>query len=232
MFQRDAHFELQTRYGLSGLRGQVDLNACDKLTQFNIEKVESTILTGLNSGVLRKEQLEGKIIDFGCGRGVSTAALSLYGGDVTGVEVCADTIAQGKKLPFVPADKILNVDGIDYLRSLPAGTLDVACSFMFGPHIDGTLCRDFLDACRHALKPGGTVLLQSDIGTLSKLLHANCLGNGFVQDDVFIAIRGIEDSRRPSPLDSFDFGDEGGMDFRDAFKKLELSRFFEEVLKK
>ncbi|MBN8550069.1 MAG: class I SAM-dependent methyltransferase [Deltaproteobacteria bacterium] len=193
MFQKDAHTQIENQYGLKGLRSQVDLSAFDAMVGFNVTQLENAILTGLGTGVLRPENLTGKCVDFGCGRGVSTAALASYGGDVTGVELDPKSIAQGRLLGFVPSDKILNLDGIDYLKSLPPNSLDFVNAAMLGPDIDGPLCRNFLLACQHALKPGGAILVTSDFGTMSTLAEVNPLSNGFVQGGVFLAIRGLED---------------------------------------
>lgn len=229
MFQKDAHIQLETQHGLIGLRGQIDLTAHDGMVRFNIEQIESAVLTGLNSGVLRREQLGGKIVDFGCGRGVSTAALSRYGGDVKGVELDSSSVQRGRELQFVPSEQIANGDGIQYLKSLPAGTLDVVSASMLGPDIEGSLCRDFLQACRHALKPGGTVLVTSDAGTLTALLRVNPLGNGFTQDGVFLAVRGVEEEQLGDHLRSFNFGAPGKSDFRTLYRDLDLSALLEKL---
>lgn len=229
MFQKDAHSQLEAQHGLTGLRGKIDFTAQDPMVRFNIEQIESAVLTGLTSGVLRREQLQGGVVDFGCGRGVSTALLSSYGGSVTGVEIDAKSVEQGKKLSFVPAEQIVTSNGIDYLRSLPAGSLDVVSASMLGPDIEGTFCRQFLQACEHALKPGGTVLVTSEVGTLSTLQRVNPLGNGFTQNGVFLAVRGMADDRSFDTFGSFSLGISKKTDFRALSRDLDLSALLKQL---
>lgn len=190
MFQLDANVQLAQQYGLPSIRESIDFANCDPMVKFNIQQVEASILAGLSSSVLRMDQLRGKILDFGCGRGVSTSVFNAYGADVVGVELNSTLVAEGVKLGFLPAEKLKSGDGIAYLKSLPAGSLDLVNASMLGPDMDGNLSRNFLQACMHALKPGGTILITSDAGTLMTLDRVNPLGNGFLTQGVFIAIRG------------------------------------------
>jgi SAM-dependent methyltransferase len=208
MLQQDSHNQLERQYGLVGLRSRFDLTQYDPMVNFNVEQLESAILTGLSSEVLRVESLRGRVVDFGCGRGVSTALLHSYGGDVTGVELSATSVSQGKELGFVPQDRIKCTDGIEYLKSLPPKSLDLVTCSMLGPDIQGGLCRDFLEACHHALKPSGVILVTSDAGTMATLERVNPLGNGFTTKGVFLAVRGLDELHSStSDLGLFSFRD-------------------------
>jgi len=213
MFEVVPHTQLKSQYGLTGLREEIDISAHDAMVGFNVEQVEKALLDGLSSGVLRLEQLSGKVVDFGCGRGVSTALLASYGGDVVGVELSEHSIAQGQELEFIKGTKIVCDDGLNYLKTLPAQSLDLVNASMLGPDTAGSLCRDFLNACSHALKPGGVVLITSDFGTMATLERNNPLGTGFVRGGTFIAVRGLDEA---IPL--YGSGNELDLKFPEAFR--------------
>ncbi|MCB0355210.1 MAG: class I SAM-dependent methyltransferase [Bdellovibrionales bacterium] len=228
MLQQDANIQLQSRLGSTGLRGEIDISRLDPMAQFNIEHTEGALLTALASGILLPEQVRGKVVDFGCGSGVSTALLRGFGADVTGVEVSGDMIETARELGFVPTDRIVHGDGIAYLRSLPQGSIDFVYAAMLGPDTQGILARDLLLACKHALNPRGAIVITSDAGTLSALHMVNPLGNGYFEGHVFLAFRGIDQPSESSPLAKFAFSEPetgtGGetRDFRKIYEGLDL----------
>lgn len=223
MFQLDTNIQLAKQYGLPSVRDRIEFASCDTMVQFNIQQVEAAVLAGLSSGVLRIEQLRGKVVDFGCGRGVSTAVFETYGADVLGVELDPTQVAKGGELGLVSPGKLKCGDGIAHLNSLTAGSLDLVNASMLGPDIDGTLCRNFLFACRHALKPGGTVLITSDAGTLETTNRVNTLSNGFITQGVFLAVRGVDSEWQPD-LPSNQLSEFSKL----TFAGVDLSAFFRE----
>ena len=182
------------------LRGKYRLNPLpasvvehDPMVSFNIEECEKALLVALKHGLLKPSDLNGsKTIDFGCGRGVSTALLSHYGADVTGLEISKISVTQSKELPFVPHDKIVLCDGLEYMMSLPEGTVDISHALWLGPDMSGDLTRKFFLACAHCVKPGGAIIISSDPGTIDTVQKLNPLGSGFCEGNVFVAIRPVE----------------------------------------
>ena len=141
---------------------------------------------------MRLENVQGNVVDFGCGRGVSTALLASYGANVTGVEIDPQSVEEGVKLDYVPSERVVLADGIQYLKSLPANSLDFVNASMLGPDINGHFIRSFLQACQHALKPGGVVMVTSDAGTMSLIDGVSPFNNGFTQNGIFLALAPVE----------------------------------------
>jgi SAM-dependent methyltransferase len=196
MFQKDAALHLENKFGLSRseqIKGT--LADCDPMVRFNIEQLESALLSGLSSGILSPNAVRGSVVDFGCDRGSSTALLLGYGSNVTGVEINTESVQAGKSLSSFPEGKVIRTDGIAYLKSLPEASLDLVTASMLGPDIQGNLCREFLNACKHALKPEGVVLVSTDLVTMETVQRVNPLNNGFLNQGVFIAIRGMDAPR-------------------------------------
>lgn len=127
----------------------------------------------LKSSLIDKSHIRGKILDFGCGFGGSTAVLGIYQGDVTAVDLAGFQHHLAKAL----ANKIIRVNGVEYLSKLPANSLDLITAFMIGPEfVYHGICKDFYLAAQQALKPDGRILVTSDyetIATLSKISPKN-----------------------------------------------------------
>ena len=186
-----AALQLESIYGLrrSELVSRA-IREADEMVGFNIEHLESALLAGLTSGLLKPEAVRGSVVDFGCGRGNSTSLLLGYGSNVTGVELNQNSVNAGRSLPNFPEGKVICTDGIAFLNSLPKGSIDLVTASMLGPDTEGTLSRDFLTACKSALKPRGIILVTTEARTMDTLIQVNPLKNGFQNHGVFIAVRG------------------------------------------
>ena len=196
MFQKDDALQLENRFGLrrsDQIKGA--LVDCDSMVKFNIERLESALLSGLSSGILSPKAVRGSVVDFGCGRGISTALLLGYGSNATGIEINQESVNAGQSLPIFPKGRVICADGVAYLKALPEASLDLVTASMLGPDIQGNLCREFLNACKHALKPEGVVLVSTDCGTMNTLQRVNPLNSGFLKRGVFVAIRGMDAPR-------------------------------------
>ena len=209
------------------------------MVKFNIKECEKALHVALKYGILKSEDLRSaKIIDFGCGRGVSTALLAHYGADVTGLEISEISVNQSRDLPFVPHDRILHVDGLTHMNSLPKGSVDISHALWLGPDTGGSLIREFFSASAHCLKPGGIIIISSDPGTIDTVQKLNPLGNGFCEGNVFVAIRPIEmPSSQPfslpdrSSMPLHPFTESAEFSIGSIMEKFDPSRF-EEIFRK
>ena len=135
----------------------------------------------LNKGLIRLDHLSGSIVDFGCGSGGSSVVLAEFGGAVTAVDLSQAALNYAKRAIGNFGNCVLG-DGINYLRSLPALSLDLVTAFLLGPDTSGDLTRSFFEAAQHALKRDGRLICASDYETIAWLKRVVPRGNGaFIQ---------------------------------------------------
>jgi SAM-dependent methyltransferase len=153
-----------------------DLNCTENLF-FNCDAriAHQVLQMCLKSNLIYMSHIGGKILDFGCGFGGSTAVLGTYEGDVT----CIDLMKYQHYLAKAMANTIISGDGVDYLKKLPANSLDLITAFMIGPESQyHGICKDFYLAAQQALKPDGRILVTSDYETIAALSKIAPTGYG------------------------------------------------------
>lgn len=104
---------------------------------------------GLNAGV--------RVLDIGCGRGEWLELMREQHFDARGVDlnpvVCE--LCQSKQLD------VLNDDAVAYMARQPPGSLDLITAFHLIEHIPGELLDRLIASARHALRPGGLLILET-----------------------------------------------------------------------
>jgi SAM-dependent methyltransferase/uncharacterized coiled-coil protein SlyX len=103
------------------------------------------------------EDLGAPVLDIGCGRGewlelLRDAGVAAYGVDLNDTFV-ADNQARGLD--------VRNGDAIEHLRSLGEGTLGAITGFHIAEHLPFEVLLDLFDAARRALRPGGSLILET-----------------------------------------------------------------------
>lgn len=126
-----------------------------------------------------------RILDFGAGSGGPTLALAelakLNGGTVDAIESKPRLARDIVDLGILPAERVITGNGIEALRTTPE-KYDLITSFMLGPDdSDGSLARALLDSGRHALVPGGSILITSDVNTIATVKRV-CEQDGVPHD--------------------------------------------------
>ena len=119
------------------------------------------------------DHLQGRVLDFGAGSGVSTAALKQFGGYVEAVDT-SDTIDYIISRNILPQEQVHKTVGIKFLKDRP-DNYDLVTAFMFGPIVGDTepqslgrvnqFLRDFYEAAKIGIKPNGKILITSDMGS-------------------------------------------------------------------
>lgn len=112
-----------------------------------------------------------RILDFGAGSGGPTLALTelakLNGGTVEAVEAKPTHVQDIIDLGIVSPERVILGDGLKILQTT-SERYDLITSFMLGPDDEGgRLTRALLSSSRHALMPGGSILITSDAGTMT-----------------------------------------------------------------
>lgn len=104
---------------------------------------------GLNTGT--------RALDIGCGRGEWLELMREQHFESRGVDlnpvVCE--LCQSKQL------NVLNDDAVAYMARQPAGSLDLITAFHLIEHIPGELLDRLIASARHALRPGGLLILET-----------------------------------------------------------------------
>jgi O-antigen chain-terminating methyltransferase len=96
-------------------------------------------------------------VDVGSGRGEWLALLRDAGVPATGVDANPAFVesARARGLDVVHGDAVVHLQG------LPAGSVDLVTAFHLIEHLDVETLLALLSAARHALRPGGCVLLET-----------------------------------------------------------------------
>ncbi|WP_343237419.1 methyltransferase domain-containing protein [Xanthomonas sp. D-109] len=101
--------------------------------------------------------LEAPVIDVGCGRGEWLALLRDEGLHARGVDLSSrfanDATARGLD--------VIEGDAVDVLRAMPAGSVGAVTSMHLVEHLPFDRVVEFLDVCRHVLRPGGLLILET-----------------------------------------------------------------------
>jgi O-antigen chain-terminating methyltransferase len=102
-------------------------------------------------------QAGSRVLDIGCGRGEWLELMREQHFDGHGVDlnpvVCE--LCRSKALD------VLNDDAVAYMARQPAGSLDLITAFHLIEHIPGELLDRLIASARHALRPGGLLILET-----------------------------------------------------------------------
>ena len=102
-------------------------------------------------------QAGARVLDIGCGRGEWLELMREQHFDGRGVDlnpvVCE--LCQSKALD------VLHDDAVAYMARQPAGSLDLITAFHLIEHLPGDLLDRLIASARHALRPGGLLILET-----------------------------------------------------------------------
>jgi SAM-dependent methyltransferase len=101
----------------------------------------------------------GRVLDFGCGAGRLSQALSRHAGEVVGVDVSQPMLATAKRLNAQPNCRFVLNDATD-LGQFAAGSFDLVYTTLVLQHLPRPLIEGYLAEFHRVLAPGGLALLQ------------------------------------------------------------------------
>ena len=97
------------------------------------------------------------VLDVGCGRGEWLELLAENGLKAAGLDLNRVVLEICRERGL----NVMEADAIDYLRGLPEGSLGGVTAFHLIEHLELPQLLDFLEAVRHALKPGGIAIFET-----------------------------------------------------------------------
>lgn len=97
------------------------------------------------------------VVDLGSGRGEWLAMLRDVGVPASGVDASSAFVEAGRARGL----DLVHGDAVAYLQGLPPDSLDMVTAFHLIEHLDVEKLLALLSASRHALRPGGCVLLET-----------------------------------------------------------------------
>jgi SAM-dependent methyltransferase len=98
-----------------------------------------------------------KVVDVGSGRGEWLALLQDVGVPASGVDANAAFVDAGRARGL----DVVHGDAVAHLQGLPPDSVDLVTAFHLIEHLDVETLLALLFAARHALRPGGCVLLET-----------------------------------------------------------------------
>ncbi|MGI3781671.1 MAG: methyltransferase domain-containing protein [Janthinobacterium lividum] len=107
--------------------------------------------------VLRPTEPGPRVVDVGCGRAEWLTLLRDEGVVARGVDQNADFVATG----LAGGLDVVRADAVAYLAGLDEGSLDLVTAFHLVEHLDTETLLALFEAARHALRPGGRLLLET-----------------------------------------------------------------------
>jgi SAM-dependent methyltransferase len=99
----------------------------------------------------------GAVVDVGSGRGEWLALLRGAGVPASGVDANPEFVDAGRARGL----DLVHGDAVAHLRGLAPASVDVVTAFHLIEHLDVETLLALLEAARHALRPGGCVLLET-----------------------------------------------------------------------
>src|SRR3989338_5416683 len=135
-------------------------------TRARVRLIEQEFSHLIGCGIIKKENLRVRALDFGTGAGAGAAVIKKYGGSVTGLDnwdvTLSDAVEQGILLP---EDAILIGDGFDYLEWL-SSTQPQSVDFISVLWMNWKF--PYENMCKYAsdiLKQGGQLLVTCGSGS-------------------------------------------------------------------
>ena len=98
-----------------------------------------------------------RVVDVGCGRAEWLGLLQSEGIPAAGVDANADFVRAGRAAGL----DVVQADAVVHLLSRPEGSLDLVTAFHLAEHLDTETLLALFEAARHALRPGGCLLLET-----------------------------------------------------------------------
>lgn len=98
-----------------------------------------------------------RVLDVGCGRAEWLSLLRDEGIGARGVDANADFVTAGRKAGL----DVVQGDAVAYLAGRDEGSLDLVTAFHLVEHLDTETLLALFAAARHALRPGGCLLLET-----------------------------------------------------------------------
>jgi len=98
-----------------------------------------------------------RVVDVGCGRAEWLTLLRDEGVSARGVDANADFVGAAREAGL----DVVQADAVAYLSGLDEGSLDLVTAFHLVEHLDTETLLALLEAARHALRPGGCLLLET-----------------------------------------------------------------------
>ena len=121
-----------------------------------------------------------RALDFGCGAGRVSQALTEYFDQVVGVDVAASMIALAAQHNRVPDRCLFEVNRASHLRRFPSGSFDLVYSRLVLQHMPPRLARAYLPELVRVLKSGGALVFQlpgTDVDAQRQFVNAPVEGN-------------------------------------------------------
>lgn len=127
----------------------------------------------LDKGYVTRDLLQGKVLDWGCGRGGASLAFMELGAFVTAVDTSDESIGELVNSGILPREQAVLGDGVSYLQNQPDASFDVISSFLFGPPyvltFNPKLFSKFYTEANRVLKPRGRIIVTSDQSTFQEI---------------------------------------------------------------
>lgn len=98
-----------------------------------------------------------KIVDLGCGRGEWLELTSMYGFDVSGVDLDESMLAACQERGF----NVFKADVVSHLASLPDSSQTVVTAFHLVEHISFDALQQLMEEAFRVLRPGGMLILET-----------------------------------------------------------------------
>ena len=102
----------------------------------------------------------GRVLDFGCGAGRLTQALSRYAGEVVGVDISPGMLAAARRLNTSPNCSFLLNDAPD-LRRFEDGSFDLVYTALVLQHLPRPMIEAYLVEFLRVLRPGGVAVVHT-----------------------------------------------------------------------
>jgi len=107
--------------------------------------------------VLRPRAAGPRVVDVGCGRAEWLTLLRDEGIVARGVDANADFVTAGRAAGL----DVVRADAVEHLSGLEEGSLDLVTAFHLAEHLDTETLLALCEGARHALRPGGCLLLET-----------------------------------------------------------------------
>lgn len=139
---------------------------------------------------LRQENLTGRVLDLGCGRGISTLALRYFTSDIYAVDINANDLKSKILTAILPHERAVCEDARLYLNR--TGN-DYDLIAFFGLTMPGSL-KELYELCDAKLKAGGKVLFHSlsranDVRALARELGSLVISSGEDADRAYVLLK-------------------------------------------
>ncbi|MBW2966624.1 methyltransferase domain-containing protein [Candidatus Woesearchaeota archaeon] len=158
----------------------------EKLGQYQKEQytlASKTLELALHQGKIDQSHLQGRVLDFGCGRGGSSIFLNLQSEDVTAIDRNSRSIQKLKETGLFPEKRAISEGAFGYIGEQPESIYDLITAFGLGwnnSHL--SFIKSFYEATERGIKPNGKIIIVSDLLTMDKT--RKIYGHDLKEDDI------------------------------------------------